>query len=82
MSSWRLSHQQGSEQITTPAQLSVTFEGVGVQGGQTFTETYTWNGRTGYAAVCATVGSNLSHKCTGQQNSCYIKNSCTTADLE
>jgi hypothetical protein len=82
MSSWRQSHLQGTEQITETGQLSAMFEGVGAQGGQTFTETYTWNGRTGYAAVCTTVGSNLSHKCTGQQNSCYIKNSCTTADLE
>jgi hypothetical protein len=82
LTSWRQSHRQGSEEITTSGQLSATFEGFGAEGSQTFTDTYTWNGRTGYARVCATVGQNLSHKCTARQNSCYIQNRCTAADLE
>jgi hypothetical protein len=81
LDSWRLSHPNGTTTGTGTDKFSVTFKGVGGEGSQTFTEQATWNGRTGYGSVCTTLASNLSHKCTGQQNQCQAADHCTAEDL-
>jgi len=82
LDSWRLSHPKGVSGMGASGELSAEIEGVGGKAGATFSEQYTWDGRTGYGSVCTTVASNLSHKCTGWQNICQGLNHCTAADFD
>lgn len=80
--SWRLGHPNGSRTVETSGQLSVEFEAVGGTSATTITESYSTNGRAGYAGTCSRVGANLSHGCTSRQIQCYQENECTAQDLQ
>jgi hypothetical protein len=82
VTAWRVSHPKIEGGISVTLEGSATFDPVGLQASATFTGTVEWDGKTGYNAACAGLGMNLSHSCTGRQNQCETKYSCTEADFE
>lgn len=82
IAAWQADHPNVTQTHTMGLEGSATFEGVGGTANQTITTTSTWDGRTGFGMACSTLGSNLSHSCTGKQNRCQTRYSCTAADFE